>query len=90
VHRVQATGDPQAGADGLQKKQRPELAQTRAARLVGRGRPPPRALLERHMKRTENWLARRFVKRALQDKDVAHEIPIPRTYFVVCPGLRAG
>jgi hypothetical protein len=44
---------------------RPELAQTRAARLVNRGRPPPRALLDRQMHRVEEWLAGSVRKRKL-------------------------
>ena len=36
---------------------RPEMAQTRAARLVNRGRPPPRTLLDRQIRRVEDWLA---------------------------------
>jgi hypothetical protein len=42
---------------------RPELAQTRAARLVNRGRPPPRTLLDRQMRRVEDWLAGSIRKR---------------------------
>ena len=44
---------------------RPEMAQTRAARLVNRGRPPPRTLLDRQMRRVEDWLAGSIRYRAL-------------------------
>merc|ERR1719197_1627791 len=44
---------------------RPEMAQTRAARLVNRGRPPPRTLLDRQIRRVEDWLAGSIRKRTI-------------------------
>lgn len=59
-HRLIRKGGRSPAAASLpvqQQAQRPELAQTRAARLIHRGRPPPRVLLDRHMRRVEGWLA---------------------------------
>ena len=55
--KLPADGGGDGGPEPLNKRRRPEMAQTRAARLVARGRPPPKALLDRQMKRVETWLA---------------------------------
>ena len=58
-----AVGGEMDSAQQQKAARRPELAQTRAARLVNRGRPPPRTLLDRQMRRVEDWLAGSIRKR---------------------------
>jgi hypothetical protein len=61
---LESIGGEMDTAQQQKAARRPELAQTRAARLVNRGRPPPRTLLDRQMRRVEDWLAGSIRNRA--------------------------